>query len=108
VGHTEIALLCDITLCTEDSTIIDPHFLTGVAPGNGQHLSYQELMGTKRAAYYLYTSEQINARQALELGLVNEVLPAERLLPRAWEIAEMIMERPRATRRLTHAIIQHP
>jgi enoyl-CoA hydratase/carnithine racemase len=108
VAHTEIALLCDITLCTEESTIIDPHFLMGVTPGDGQQLSFQELLGTKRAAYYLYTGEQIDARKALELGLVNEVLPTERLLPRAWEIAEMIMKRPRATRRLTHAIIQRP
>jgi enoyl-CoA hydratase/carnithine racemase len=108
VAHTEIALLCDITLCTDETTIVDPHFLAGVAPGDGQHLSFQELMGTKRAAYYLYTSEEIDARTALELGLVNEVLPAERLLPRAWEIAEMIMQRPRATRRFTHAILQRP
>lgn len=108
VAHTEIALLCDITLCSEETTIVDPHFLTGVAPGDGQQLSFQELMGTKRAAYYLYTSEPIDAPTALQLGLVNEVLPQERLLPRAWEIAEMIMQRPRATRRLTHAILQRP
>ncbi|MCE7002714.1 enoyl-CoA hydratase-related protein [Kibdelosporangium philippinense] len=65
-------------------------------------------MGTKRAAYYLYTSGQIDAATALELGLVNEVLPTDELLPRAWQIAEMIMTKPRAARRLTHAIVQRP
>lgn len=80
-GHTEFALLCDITLAAETATIIDPHLLAGTAPGDGQQLTLQELIGTKRAAYHLYTGQPIGARQALELGLVNEVLPADRLLP---------------------------
>ncbi|GAB3829875.1 enoyl-CoA hydratase/isomerase family protein [Dactylosporangium cerinum] len=108
IAHTEFALLCDITLAAETATIIDPHLPTGVAPGDGQQLTLQELIGTKRAAYHLYTGEPITARLALELGLVNEVLPAERLLPRAWELAETIMKSPRAARRLTHAIVQRP
>jgi enoyl-CoA hydratase/carnithine racemase len=107
-AHTEFALLCDITLAAETATIIDPHLLAGTAPGDGQQLTLQELIGTKRAAYHLYTGQPIGARQALELGLVNEVLPADRLLPRAWEIAEAIMKAPRTARRYTHAIAQRP
>lgn len=103
LAHTEFALLCDITLAAETPTIMDPHFLTSVAPGDGLQLCLQELLGAKRAAYYLYTSAPIDARTALDLGLVNEVLPPADLVPRAWEIAEPIMRRPRATRRLTHA-----
>jgi enoyl-CoA hydratase/carnithine racemase len=108
IAHTEFALLCDITLAAETATIVDPHLPTGVAPGDGQQLTLQELVGTKRAAYHLYTGEPIAARQALELGLVNEVLPADQLLQRAWEIAHTIMKSPRAARRLTHAIVQRP
>ena len=108
LAHTEFALLCDITLATESATIIDPHFLAGTAPGDGQQLTLQELLGTKRAAYHLYTGQPITARQALDLGLVNEILPASELLPRAWELAETMMKAPRTTRRLTHAIAQRP
>ncbi|MEC3920260.1 enoyl-CoA hydratase/isomerase family protein [Nocardia sp. CDC160] len=108
IAHTEFALLSDITLAAETATIIDPHLLAGSAPGDGQQLTLQELIGTKRAAYHLYTGLPIGAQQALELGLVNEVLPADRLLPRAWELAEMIVSRPRTARRLTHAIAQRP
>ncbi|MFG1776214.1 enoyl-CoA hydratase/isomerase family protein [Micromonospora sp. NPDC049051] len=108
IAHTEFALLCDITLAAETTTIIDPHLPTGVAPGDGQQLTLQELIGTKRAAYHLYTGKPITARQALELGLVNEVLPADQLLPRAWDIAQTIMKSPRTARRLTHAIVQRP
>lgn len=107
-AHTEFALLCDITLADETATIVDPHFLVGVVPGDGQQLTLQEILGAKRAAYHLYTGAPIDASTALQLGLVNEVLPADRLMPRAWELARTIMSKPRTTRRLTHAVIQRP
>lgn len=107
-AHTEFALLCDITLAGETATIVDPHFVVGVVPGDGQQLTLQEVLGAKRAAYHLYTGTPIDARTALQLGLVNEVLPADRLLPRAWELARTIMSKPRTVRRLTHAVIQRP
>jgi len=104
--HTEFALLCDITLCAEHAELFDPHFQFHLVPGDGQGLTFQELMGLKRAAYYLYTSEKITAQLAKEMGLVNEVLPLDRLLPRAWEIAEKIMQKPRTIRRLTSAVLR--
>lgn len=106
--HTEVALACDITLCTEDASFVDPHFLMSTAPGDGQGLTFQELMGTKRAAYHLYTGRPVDARQALEYGMVSEIVPRERLLDRAWELAEMIMRRPPGARRMTHAIASRP
>ena len=81
--HTEFALLCDITLCAEHTELFDPHFKFSLVPGDGQGLTFQELMGLKRAAYYLYTSDKIDAQTAKEMGLVNEVLPLDQLLPRA-------------------------
>jgi enoyl-CoA hydratase/carnithine racemase len=104
--HTEFALLCDITLCAEHAELFDPHFQFHLVPGDGQGLTFQELMGLKRAAYYLYTSEKITAQLAKEMGLVNEVLPLDRLLPRAREIAEKIMQKPRTIRRLTSAVLR--
>ncbi|HEV8714859.1 MAG TPA: enoyl-CoA hydratase/isomerase family protein [Candidatus Binatia bacterium] len=104
--HTEFALLCDITLCAEHAELFDPHFQFNLVPGDGQGLTFQELMGPKRAAYYLYTSDKITAPMAKEMGLVNEVLALDRLLPRAWEIAEKIMQKPRAIRRMTSAVLR--
>jgi enoyl-CoA hydratase/carnithine racemase len=104
--HTEFALLCDITLCAEHAELFDPHFKFNLVPGDGQGLTFQELMGPKRAAYFLYTSDKINAQMAKEMGLVNEVVPLDRLLPRVWEIAEKIMQKPRAIRRLTSAVLR--
>ncbi len=104
--HTEFALLCDITLCAEHAELFDPHFKFSLVPGDGQGLTFQELMGLKRAAYFLYTSDTIDAQMAKELGLVNEVLPLDDLQPRAWEIAEKIMQKPRAIRRMTSAVLR--
>jgi enoyl-CoA hydratase/carnithine racemase len=104
--HTEFALLCDLTLCAEHTELFDPHFGWLVVPGDGQGLTMQELMGPKRAAYYMYTSEKIPASAAREMGLVNEVLPLDRLLPRAREIAALIMQKPRHVRRLTSAVVR--
>lgn len=107
-GHTEFALLCDITLCTDQAVFTDTHLPFGTAPGDGLHLAFQELLGTKRAAYYLYTGAEIDALTARELGLVNEVLATDQLLPRAWQLAETIRARPLAARRFTHAITARP
>ena len=105
-GHTEFALTCDLTLCAEDVVFRDPHFSNNVVPGDGQFLIFQKLLGDKRANYMAYTGETIDAQSALQLGLVNEVLPREKLLPRAWEIAEQIMQKDRYVRRLTHDLMR--
>ena len=106
--HTEIALLCNITICSEEAVFQDGHFLIGFVPGDGQLLTFQELIGAKRSSYALYTGQKIDARTALEWGLVNEVVPKERLSERAWELAETIMQQPRATRCLTHQLLVRP
>ena len=107
-GHAEICLMCDITLCAEEAMIFDPHFNMGSVPGDGIHSCLQELLGVKRAAYALITGQRIDAKLALEYGMVNEVLPRDQLLNRAWKLADHIMSQPRVTRRLTTQIIRRP
>ncbi|WP_433182079.1 enoyl-CoA hydratase/isomerase family protein [Actinoallomurus sp. CA-150999] len=106
--HHELALLCDLTLCSDNTVFRDTHFRSGAVPGDGQHLAFQELIGLKQTALTLYTGEPIAAERACELGLVNQVLPLERLLPRAREYAGMLMDQPRTSRRMTHAVLQRP
>jgi enoyl-CoA hydratase/carnithine racemase len=52
------------------------------------------LFGPNRGRYFLLTGQTISAAEALKLGVVNEVLPLDRLLPRAWELAHEITARP--------------
>lgn len=106
--HVNFAVLCDITLCTPDFVYQDAHFKGGHVSGDSHGLLLQDLIGIKRAAYTMYTSEAIDAETLLDWGVVNEVLPREKLLPRAWEIAEQIMKSPRPVRRLTHQLTVRP
>lgn len=105
---TEICLMCDVSLCTEDTVIYDLHYGIGSVPGDGIHSCVQELLGVKRAAYALLTGETIDAKTALRYGMVNEVLPKGELLKRAYQIADRIMSRPRIVRRMTTQIVRRP
>jgi enoyl-CoA hydratase/carnithine racemase len=106
--HAEILLMCDLTLCADDARIFDLHYGISSVPGDGIHSCFEELLGVKRAAYALLTGEAIDPQTALEYGMVNEVLPRDQLLARAYTIADHLMSRPRPVRRLTTQIIRRP
>jgi enoyl-CoA hydratase/carnithine racemase len=106
--HTEICLMCDITICSEDAIIFDLHYDIGSVPGDGIHSCFLELLGVKRGADALLTGQAIDAKTALEYGLVNEVVPRDKLLDRAWKLADHIMTQPRITRRIATQIVRRP
>ncbi len=103
--HSEVPLMCDVVLASEDAYFDDgPHFPRGMVPGDGQHIIWKHVIGPTRAKYFLLTDQRLTAEQAMEWGAVNEVLPKDRVVERAWEIAREIVKRPpmatRYTRRL--------
>ena len=83
--HPEICLMCDLTICSEDAVLYDLHYDIGSVPGDGIHSCFLELLGVKRGAYALLTGEAINAQKALEYGLVNEVVPRDKLIERVYQ-----------------------
>jgi enoyl-CoA hydratase/carnithine racemase len=103
--HAEYGLLCDIVLASTTFVVQDePHFLHGLVPGDGVHIVWPMLLGPSRARYFMFTGQEIGAEEALRLGLVHEVMPRERLLARANELAGEILRRPPGTRRLTRIV----
>lgn len=74
-------------------------------PGDGVHVVFPLLMGTNRGRYFLLTGQTLSASEARELGLVNEVLPREQLLDRAWAHARMLMQRPPLLRRYARVLL---
>ena len=107
--HSELPLLCDIVLAAEETTFQDSgHFINGLIPGDGMHIIYPLLMGLNRGRYFLLTGQTLDARQALELGLVSEVLPRGDLLPRAWALAEQLAQQSPLVLRYTRVLLtQH-
>jgi crotonobetainyl-CoA hydratase len=90
-GGLERALHCDIRIATPDSRLGLPEPRTGSLGGYGLH-HLSRMIPAGEALYLQLTGDFIDAEQALRCGLIHEIVPAERLLPRAEEIAGKIME----------------
>lgn len=107
--HSEQALLCDIVIASSNAEFQDsPHFMSGLVPGDGVQIIYNHLLGANRARYFMYMGETISAQRALELGLVSEVHPREKLMVRATEIASYILKQPDLVRRYTRQVSIEP
>jgi 6-oxocamphor hydrolase len=100
--HPEIPVLADVVLAADTALFQDaPHFMSGIVPGDGAHVVWPHVLGPNRGRYFLITGQELNARTALDHGVVNEVLPADKLMARARELARYIAAMPMLTRRYT-------
>jgi enoyl-CoA hydratase/carnithine racemase len=100
--HSEYALLCDIVLGAADAYFQDvPHPAFGIVPGDGLHVVWPEVIGEIRGRYFLLSGQRLSAVEGKDYGAVNEILPREALLPRAWELARHLKKQNRLTLRYT-------
>lgn len=106
--HPEIPLLADIVLAAPEAAFRDSaHFPNRTTPGDGVNFVFPLLMGLNRGRYFLLTGQTLGAAEAEELGLVNELMPRERLLPRARELAADLMRQNPLVRRYTRMLFTH-
>ncbi|MBU1170711.1 MAG: enoyl-CoA hydratase [Proteobacteria bacterium] len=89
-GGFELALNCDFLIASEHACFADTHAKVGIHPGWGITQLLQQAVGQRMAKQMSLTCQFISAEKALAVGLVNEVVPAEHLLDRAFEIAGQI------------------
>jgi enoyl-CoA hydratase/carnithine racemase len=100
--HPEIPVLADVVLAADTALFQDaPHFMSGIVPGDGAHVVWPHLLGPNRGRYFLITGQELDARTAREYGVVSEVLPVDKLMGRAIELARYIAAMPALTRRYT-------
>lgn len=107
--HPEVPLLADIVLAADDAVIQDgARFMNRVTPGDGMNVFMPLLMGYNRGRSFLLTGQVLAAQEALDLGLVNEVMPREALLGRARELAETLRRQNPLVTRYTRRLFTHP
>jgi enoyl-CoA hydratase/carnithine racemase len=90
----DLALACDLRVAAEGARIGQVWVRLGVIPGTGGAWLTQELVGRTKAAELLLTGDLISAREALEIGLVNAVVPVDKVLDEARAWAGRILRHP--------------
>jgi methylglutaconyl-CoA hydratase len=103
-GGSGIATMCDFTLASPAATFGYTEVRIGFVPAIVSSFLIAQV-GEKRARELLLTGRIINAEEAYRIGIVNEVVPAERLLPRAHELANELMQNSPASVRATKALL---
>jgi len=105
-GGCELAMACDIRLANERAKFSQPEVNIGIIPGWGGTQRLPRLVGKGRALEMLYTGEMIDAQEAWRIGLVNKVVPAEKLMDEARALAAKICAKGQVSIRLAREAVQ--
>lgn len=89
-GGCEFAMCCDIRIASETARFGQPEINLGIMPGAGGSQRLPRIVGLGRAKELCYTGDIIDAAEAYRLGLVNKVVPADKLMATARELAAKI------------------
>ena len=105
-GGCELALTCDLIVAAESAQFAQPEIKLGIMPGAGGTQRLAKAIGPYRAMEMVLTGEPLSARQAFDLGLVNRLVPDERLLEEARELGWLIASRPPLAVRLARQALR--
>ena len=89
-GGCELAMACDIRICSDNAKFGQPEVGLGIIPGFSGTVRLARLVGMGMAKQLIYTGRAIRADEALRIGLVNAVVPQAELMDKAMEIANQI------------------
>jgi len=104
-GGLELAMSCHIRVASELAILGQPEILLGAIPGAGGTQLLPRLIGRGAALYYLLTGENINAQEAYRLGLVDKVVPEDKLMVTALAIARVMGQKaPIAAKLILEAV----
>lgn len=104
-GGCELAMACHLRIASETARFGQPEVKLGLAPGYGGTVRLPRLIGKGRALELLLTGAMVDAQEAWRIGLVNRVVPAERLLPEAEMLLREILDQgPLAVRSVLECV----
>ena len=93
-GGCELALSCDFRVASDRARLGQPEILLGIIPGGGGTQRLPRLVGPAKAKDLIFTGRQVKADEALAMGLVDEVVPADELHGRAFAKAAELAKGP--------------
>lgn len=106
-GGFSLAIACDLAIASQDATFLSAYTRLGTNTDGGGSWTLTRLLGARRALGLMLLNDTIDAGKALELGLVNQVVPADLLEARVLDVARRLAEGPAeafaAMKRLVHA-----
>jgi enoyl-CoA hydratase len=89
-----MALFCDIIIASEAAKFADTHIKIGMVAGDGGTVIWPLLIGPAKAKQFLMTGDSINGKEAERIGLVNQVVPPDQLMPVATALARRLADGP--------------
>lgn len=103
----DMAIMCDLRVCSDQAKLAESYITLGLVPGDGGAYFLPRLVGIAKALELLYTGDVLNAEEALRLGIVNRVVPGNKLMEETLKLAELIAIRPPlAVRMMKRAVYQ--
>ena len=103
----DIALMCDMRIGSSDARFAHTFIDLGIIPGDGGAWFLPRVVGWQRAAELAFTARIVTAEEAVEMGILLEVVEPDQLLNRALVIAEQIAAKPPHSVRLTKRLLRH-
>ena len=104
-GGCELAMACDIIIASENASFGQTEIRVGLIPGRGGTQLLPRLIGEKRAKELIFTGDIISAREAERIGLVNKVVPPEKLREAVAELIGKLLDKSPAILKLAKAAV---
>ena len=103
----DMALMCDLRVCSDQAKLGESYINMGLVPGDGGAYFLPKLVGIAKALELLLTGDVLSAKEALQLGIVNKVVPHDQLLDDTLALANRIASKPPlAIRMIKRAVYQ--
>jgi enoyl-CoA hydratase len=90
-GGNELALSCDLRIASENALFGQQEINLGIVPGGGAMQKLPRLVGMAKAKEIIFTGDTFGAQAALEIGMINKVVPLDKLMTEAKTLAQKLL-----------------